>query len=57
MLSRADPVTGDIVKTLPGVDKWGDTVYMRDQAQLRHYAFANDMINQVSTRAAYYKIF
>lgn len=43
----ADPVTGEIVSTLEGATNWGDVVYMRDQAQIRHYAFANDREDNV----------
>lgn len=41
-LDVTDPESGDIVNELSGSSSWGDVVYMRDQAQLRHYAFAND---------------
>lgn len=46
-----DPVANSIVKTFtvpnPSVNpiSWGDAVYMRDQAQLKHYAFASDSTN------------
>ena len=39
---KTDPETGVVQETLPGVESWGDAVYMRDHAQINHYAFAND---------------
>lgn len=45
---RTDPESGDIVNTLDGAESWGDTVYMRDLAEVHHYVFANDNSQSVS---------
>lgn len=40
-----DPVTGTVVKNIPdstSTGNWGDAVFMRDQAQMKHYAFIAD---------------
>ena len=41
-----DPISGYAIKTVSiPTQKWGNTVYIRDQAQIRHYVFANDYDN------------
>ena len=38
-----DPTNGYVVKKVSLPTKtWGNTVFIRDQAQIRHYVFAND---------------
>jgi YVTN family beta-propeller protein len=41
-----DPDDG-VINTIPvtSTSSWGDPVFIRDQAQLRHYVFANDRTN------------
>lgn len=49
VLFWADPESGDIVNSLPGATSWGDTVYMRDHAEIHHYVFANNKDDQART--------
>lgn len=49
-IAIVNPVSNTVVKTLTvsnptGTISWGDVVYIRDQAQLKHYAFASDSTN------------
>jgi len=50
-LNLVDPTSGSIVKTVPVTDyttmSWGDAVFMRDQAQIRKYAFIADTGNNL----------
>jgi hypothetical protein len=41
------PTDGEINTILNGASVWGDVVYVRDQAELRHYVFANDASDKV----------
>lgn len=41
-ISIIDQYTGEVKKTLEGATSWGDLVYIRDLAQIRHYIFANN---------------
>jgi hypothetical protein len=50
-LNIIDPATGSIRKTVPVVEystmSWGDAVFMKDQADLRKYAFIADSGNNL----------
>ena len=50
-VSIIDPATGNIRKTIPILDyssvSWGDAVFMKDQADLRKYAFIADSGNNL----------
>jgi hypothetical protein len=42
-LSIYDPVAQTVVKNIPDTaQQWGDAVFIRDQAQIKHYAFIAD---------------
>jgi len=45
-ISILDPIDGVVVKNLScPKTKWGDSAYIRDQAQIKHYVFSNDNAN------------
>lgn len=50
-LNIIEPSSGSITKTIPVTEyttmTWGDAVFMRDQAQLRKYAFIGDTNNNL----------
>lgn len=45
-MAIVDPIAQKVVKVIPcPTTKWGDSAYIRDQAQIKHYTFANDYMN------------
>lgn len=49
-ISIVDPMTGTVNKTIPSkVTSYSDSVYMQDQAQLRHYVYVAERLNNAVT--------
>jgi len=49
-LSIYDPVAQTVVKNIPDTaQQWGDAVFIRDQAQIKHYAFIADTGDPAAT--------